>query len=59
MNVLISQLIRSCHGYVYESAGIISGFFDDPSDAKSCARTIEAKFHAHVDLCGCELMVIR
>ncbi len=62
MNTLISQisqLIRSCHGHVYVTAGIISGFFDDPDDAKSCAQTIEAKFEADVDVCGCELIVNR
>ena len=59
MNSLITQLIRSCHGYVYETAGIISGYFDDPTDARSCAQTIESKFRAHVDVCGCELVVSR
>jgi len=59
MNTLITQLIRNCRGYVYESAGIISGFFDDPSDARQCASRIEAQIHVHVDLCGCELMVMR
>jgi hypothetical protein len=59
MNALIAQLIRSCHGYVHETAGIITGFFDNPQQAKACAARIEAQFHAHVQLCGCELTIIR
>ncbi|NJD05089.1 MAG: hypothetical protein FIA97_01145 [Methylococcaceae bacterium] len=57
MNSLISQVIRSCHGYVYETAGVITGYFDDPHEARLCAQTIEARFHRIVDLCGCELAV--
>ena len=59
MNGLISQLIRSCHGYVYETAGVITGYFDDPGEARRCAQTIEAKFQRIVALCGCELAVTR
>lgn len=59
MNILIAQLIRSFHGYAYETAGIISGFFDSPQEAKTCAARIEAEFNARVDLCGCELAVER
>lgn len=58
MNILIAQLIRSCHGYAYETAGIISGFFDDPGEARTCARHIEDRFHAPVVICGCELTVL-
>jgi hypothetical protein len=59
MNSLISQLIRSCHGYVYETAGIISGFFDDPSEARSCALCITSKFQKQVEVCGCEIVITR
>ena len=59
MNALIAQLIRSCHGYAYETAGIITGFFDNPQQARTCAARIEAQFNTHVDLCGCELAVTR
>ncbi len=57
MDTLISQLIRSFHGYVYESAGVINGFFDDPRTARDCARQIKAQFNAEVEVCGCRLVV--
>ena len=57
MNYLITQLIRASHGYVYETAGIINGFFDDPAQAKACAFKIKTLFHSEVEVCGCKLAV--
>jgi len=57
MNILITQLIHSCHGYTHETAGVISGFFDDPREARLCAMAIQARFQKPVALCGCELVV--
>ncbi|MDD5036580.1 MAG: hypothetical protein PHE55_17700 [Methylococcaceae bacterium] len=57
MSQQIIQLIRSCSGYVYETAGIINGFFDDPQKAKACAHKISRLVESEVSLCGCELTV--
>lgn len=57
MHSLISQLIRTFHGYAYESAGVINGFFDDPQTARNCARVIRTRLHSDVEVCGCKLAV--
>ena len=53
----ISTVIRSSHGYVYETAGIINGFFDDPFVARQCAELLRTRYACQVLLCGCELSV--
>lgn len=55
----ISQLIRASNGYVYESAGVINGYFDDPSRARECANLLTSRFNCQVNICGCELSVSR
>ena len=57
MNSLITQLIHACHGYVYESAGTINGFFDDPETTAACANLIKERLSAEVQVCGCGLAV--
>lgn len=55
----ITNIIRASHGYVYESAGILNGFFDDPDLARQCAALLRHQFECQVQLCGCELSVSR
>lgn len=57
MFMQICSLIRSSQGYVYERAGTINGFFDDPSQARICAALLRTRFECEVELCGCELSV--
>lgn len=57
MNSLIIALIRSFHGYIYETAGVITGFFNDPRQAHACAREIQAIAGKVVDVCGSQLAV--
>ena len=45
MNTAIRQLIRRYHGYVYESAGLISAFFDDAHAAHDCADQLGTLVH--------------
>jgi hypothetical protein len=56
MNTLI-QLIRSCNGHVYVTAGIIAGYFDDPAQARACAEKIQSQYHTDVKVCGCNVAV--
>jgi len=57
MNSLIISLIISYDGYIYESAGTISGFFDDPEHARSCASSVRSRLGLEVQVCGCGLAV--
>lgn len=49
----IAQIIRASQGYVYESAGVLTGFFDDPNLARQCAELLKVRFGYSVELCGC------
>lgn len=57
MHSVINQLIRSCNGYVYESAGLINGFFDDPQTARNCALNLRSQVRGQVEVCGCKVSV--
>lgn len=57
MNMLINQLIRSCNGHSYETAGIISAFFNDPYQARACAQQIRSLVNAEIEICGSQLAV--
>ena len=57
MLMQIYSLIRLSQGYVYERAGTISGFFDDPSQARICATLLRTQLKCEVEICGCELSV--
>lgn len=57
MNALIFSLIRAFRGYSYESAGMISGFFNDPEQAQACANRIRSVADTQVDVCGNQLSV--
>ncbi len=57
MNMLISQLIRSCNGHCYETAGMVSAFFNDPHQARDCAQKIGSLGDSEVEICGSQLAV--
>lgn len=58
MNALIVALIHSFNGYIYETAGMITGFFNDPEQAHACARKIQAAGAKEVEVCGSQLSVL-
>ena len=57
MNKLIIQRIHTFRGYVYETAGVLTGFFSSPETARACGYEIRARFAAEVEICGCQLTV--
>ncbi|HUL11743.1 MAG TPA: hypothetical protein VLU73_06200 [Methylococcaceae bacterium] len=57
MNTLIITLIRSFNGYIYETAGVITGFFSDAGQARACAKKIQAVAGRTVEVCGSQLAV--
>jgi len=57
MSALIIALIHSCNGYIYETAGVITGFFSDPRQARACAQKIQAVAGRDVEVCGSQLAV--
>jgi hypothetical protein len=57
MSALIISLIHSFNGYIYETAGVITGFFSDPRQARACAQKIQAVAGRDVEVCGSQLAV--
>lgn len=57
MRDLIDRLIRSFNGYMYETAGVIAGFFDDPGQAQQCARELASLLDKNIEVCGNYLTV--
>lgn len=57
MNTIIVTLIHSFNGYIYETAGLITGFFSDPKQAHACASKIQTVAHREVEVCGSQLGV--
>jgi len=55
MNNLIHALIRSSNGYFYETAGMLFGFFNDPTQANACAVKIMEATGETVEVFGCQL----
>jgi len=55
MKTLIHCLIRSSNGYYYETAGMLFGFFNDPTQAHVCAIKIMETTGQSVEVCGCQL----
>lgn len=57
MNAVIVALIHAFNGTFYETAGVISGFFNDPEQAHACAKRIRAQTQTMVEVCGSQLSV--
>lgn len=57
MNTIIVTLIHSFNGYIYETAGLITGFFNDPEQAHACASKIQTVSGREVEVCGSQLFV--
>jgi len=57
MNAIIVSLIHSFNGYIYETAGLITGFFNDPEQAHACASKIQSVAKRPVEVCGSQLSV--
>ncbi|QSA96221.1 hypothetical protein [Methylococcus sp. EFPC2] len=57
MNAVIVALIHAFNGTIYETAGIISGFFNDPEQAHACAHRIRVQTKSVVEVCGSQLSV--
>lgn len=53
----IEQIIHTYHGYAYQSAGVIFGFFNDPDMAESCALQLNLFLHRHVMVCGGQISI--
>lgn len=59
-NAIIHAIIRTiqaCQGIAHETAGTISGFFNDPVVAHKCATVIEGEFAVNVEVCGSQLTI--
>lgn len=46
----LEQMIRAFDGYVFKSAETVTGVFDDPDDARECARVIALYHDKKVEL---------
>jgi uncharacterized protein YutD len=57
MNTTIVTLIHSFNGYIYETAGLITGFFSDSEQAHACASKIQTVSDREVEVCGSQLFV--
>jgi len=57
MNDLIAQLIHSSKGYFHEAAGVIIGFFNDPKQARRCAKKITVTTGKTAEICGSQLSI--
>lgn len=55
MKSSIQALIRSSNGYFYETAGMLFGFFNDPTQAHTCASKIMEATGQAVEVYGCQL----
>jgi hypothetical protein len=54
----IETLIRRFHGHIYEVAGVVFGYFDDPAQTCHCAHEIRSLIQRDVELCGCQLSIV-
>lgn len=53
----IESIVHSCNGYFYESAGVITAFFNDPQQALDCANKIQSIVGLEVAVCGDQLAI--
>ncbi len=53
----IENLVTAFHGYTYEMSGMIAAFFDDPHEARECARKIVDEWKKTVQLAGTSLVI--
>lgn len=51
------RMIQQYQGIAYETAGTISGFFNDPMAAHKCATAIQKEFIVDVEVCGDQLTI--
>jgi len=54
---LLEQMIRAFRGYVHQSAGTLSGFFDSPELARECARAIAVYHKRDAEICGTQITI--
>jgi len=54
---LLEVMIRAFNGYVYRSAGVLTGFFNDPDEAKECAKIIIIYHDKQVEICGTQITI--
>ena len=54
---LLEQMIHAFHGQVYQSAGTLNGFFDDPERARECARAIALYHHKEAEVIGTQVTI--
>lgn len=54
---LLEQMIHAFRGKVYESAGTLNAFFDDPEQAKECVQAIAVHHKMHADICGTQITI--
>ncbi len=57
MKEIIAQLIHTCRGYGYETAGMIICFFDDAQQAQRCALLIRSRSGRPTEVYGSQLSV--
>jgi len=57
MNDVIAELIHASKGYFHETAGVIIGFFNDPQQARRCAKSIAVTSGKKAQVCGSQLSI--
>jgi hypothetical protein len=57
LEACLEQMIRAFQGYAYQSAGTLTGFFDQPERARACARAIADHHGAAVEVCGTQVTI--
>jgi len=55
MNDSIHSLIHDPNGYCYETAGLLFGFFNEPTQARACAIKIMEITGQSMEACGYQL----
>ena len=57
LDTLLEQMIRAFHGHAHQSAGVLNGFFDDPEQARECARAITRYHHKQAEAVGTQVTI--
>lgn len=58
LETCLDRIVRAFHGYTYQSAGVIIGFFDAPEQANQCASAIAEHIDKQVNVCGTQVTIL-
>ena len=53
----IAKLVQMNNGYMYEAAGVINAFFENPAEAHKCAEMISEVMGLRVEVCGDQIVI--